>query len=268
MQKRAITYAVTGAVLGLLAPVSWLVVRIASGALSGDSVGTELGAHLALYVFMAMGGAISYGAVCGLYGSAVDRNAKLGELYTELGAQLQEATQRLEENVVTDPVTSLKNARFFNDWLPTECGRAARDNKPLALIVLEIDQHKQMVQEDPDWADQALAHVASVLNGQVRSTDIACRLGPDSFAIICPGALNADARNVAERIRTAIAASPAIIGSREHPLTASCGVAIYSNGATAKDFYRAADSARQIARTSGRNRVSLSPSSGRMSIRV
>ncbi len=267
MKKRAITFAITGAALGLLAPVAWLVVRMASNALSGGSVGTEVGAHLPLYAFMALGGALSYGAVCGLYGSAVDRNAKLGELYQELGAQLEEATQRLEEGAVTDPVTSMRNARFFNDWLPTECGRAARDNKALALIVLEIDQHKGIAEEDPDWADQAIAHAAGVVNGQIRSTDIACRLGPETFAVICPGALNADARNVAERIRMAIAATPANIGSREHPLTASCGVAVYNNGTTAKDFYRAADSARQIARPRGRTRVSLSPSSGR-AIRV
>lgn len=266
MTKRAITFAGIGAALGLLAPISWLIVRAVSGALSGGSVANELGAHQPLYLFMAVGGAVALGAISALYGAAVDRNERLRALYAELAAQLREATERLEESVVTDPVTSMKNARFFNDWLPTECGRAARDDRALALLVMEIDQHRNIAEEDPDWADRAIAHAAGVIHAQIRSTDIACRIGPDTFAVICPGAMNADARNVAERIRAALAAAPVTLGGHELPLTASCGVAIYQSGSTAREFYRAADAARHIARTTGRNRVSLSPMSARSAI--
>ncbi|MFN7132776.1 MAG: GGDEF domain-containing protein, partial [Myxococcales bacterium] len=259
MNQRKLQYGVAGALLGLLAPVAWLIVRVAGNALSGGSVGSELSAHAPLYGFMAVGASMAYGAVCALYGSALDRNLRLAGLYEELGAQLAEATQRLEEGAVTDAATGLKNARYFNDWLPTECGRAARDGKPLALVVVEVDQFKTIHEEDPDWAERTMAHVAGVVGGQIRTTDVACRVSSDSLAVICPGASSQDARSVAERIRAAIAGNAADLGSRQQSLTASCGVAVYATGTTAKEFYRMADSARQIARTSGRNRVSLSP---------
>ena len=109
----------------------------------------------------------------------------------------------LERLAVTDPVTGLKNHRYFQDRLRIETERATRHGRDLSLIMADIDHFKQFNDKYGHPAgDRVLRAAAQRIQDQVRSVDTVARYGGEEFAVILPETPGEGARLVAERIRT------------------------------------------------------------------
>jgi diguanylate cyclase (GGDEF)-like protein len=239
-QRRARLYGLVGALLALGAPLGWLALQLLTGKLQG-SAEHELSVHLWLYAYLTLGTMVAFTLFGVVVGAITDK--------------LLAANRRLEELVVTDSLTSLRNRRYFRDRLVSECARAGRGEGPLALVVIDLDHFKQLNDAlGHSLGDLALTRAAQHLATSCRISDVACRIGGEEFALICPDTSLANAVDVAERIRLGMRAA-----SR---LTASFGVSVWRPSQSADELFKAADTALYEAKEAGRNRVCPTPKPG------
>jgi diguanylate cyclase (GGDEF)-like protein len=165
---------------------------------------------------------------------------------------------RLAAAARTDAKTGLLNAGAWQQAAVAEAARAARSGRPLAVAMVDIDHFKNV---NDTWGhlvgDQVLAAVARVLAGQLRPYDVAGRFGGDEVAVLLPGAIEATARLVAERLRSGIAETSPLPGSTLR-VTVSIGVACAIPAREDhQDLVAAADEALYAAKQAGRNQVRL-----------
>jgi diguanylate cyclase (GGDEF)-like protein len=127
-------------------------------------------------------------------------------LAREIGRRAQ-AEDKLEELATTDSLTGLKNRRKFDAEIDVEWRRAARQNTPLALLMIDADHFKAYNDTYGHQAgDQVLVGIAICISDTVRRAgDCAARYGGEEFAVLLPGCGAADALNVAETIRLKVA---------------------------------------------------------------
>ncbi len=138
-----------------------------------------------------------------------------------------------------DPLTNLLNRRSFVQHLDAEVSRSRRYERPLALVIFDLDKLKTLNDTRGHAAgDHALQHVADTLRSTIRIGDNAFRIGGDEFAIILPEATETDARLAAERIAETLQDS-----SEDFKLSASFGVAICNEDCDAGSLLSAADDA-------------------------
>jgi diguanylate cyclase (GGDEF)-like protein len=167
-----------------------------------------------------------------------------------------------------DTKTGLLNAATWEQEATIEVTRAVRTGSPLALALVDIDHFKQVNDTHGHLVgDKVLRAVTDALLSQLRAYDLAGRFGGEEFTILLPHARETDAMNVAERLRTRVAALsiPVGDGNESGPcvrLTISVGVAAL-DGITNRqltDMLAAADSALYQAKEAGRNRTHMIPS--------
>jgi diguanylate cyclase (GGDEF)-like protein len=155
-------------------------------------------------------------------------------------------------------MTALFNFRAFQTQLDEEMKRAARYERPLSLIIVDLDGFKQVNDRYGHPAgDKLLEGVASILRANVRQTDLPARYGGEEFVVICPETDHDEAMVVAERIRKAVeAARFRLVADETSAITCSAGVATFPNDAPdGQSLVQAADSALYRAKKSGKNRV-------------
>jgi diguanylate cyclase (GGDEF)-like protein len=165
----------------------------------------------------------------------------------------------LQEEARVDAKTSLFNARHFMEALNEELTRARRFNRPLSVIVGDLDLLRNVNNTYGHLAgDAVLAGVADIIRSHVRPYDVAARFGGEEFAIVLPETTLGEAKDIAERIREAVATTPIWAESARHAVTAtlSMGVACFpAHGSEPEDLLHNADLASYRAKTQGRNRV-------------
>lgn len=174
-------------------------------------------------------------------------------LAREIGRRAQ-AEDKLEELATTDALTGLKNRRKFDASIDAEWRRAARQNIPLALLMIDADHFKAYNDTFGHQAgDEVLVGVAICISDSVRRAgDCAARYGGEEFAVLLPGTSAAEAVKVAETIRLKVE------DWSDHT-TVSIGVASLTPTA-AMDWFelvKAADKALYGAKAGGRNRSVL-----------
>ncbi len=181
-------------------------------------------------------------------------------LATPLQRSLQHA--RLVRDARTDLKTGLPNAVAWQEEAAAEITRAIRARLPLAMAMLDIDHFKAVNDAHGHLAgDQALRAVAGVVTTQLRAYDIAGRFGGEEFAVLLPHTQAGQARRIAERLRTAIAAASFDAGGPgghriRVRVTVSVGVAsLADTGPGLQALLAAADAALYDAKAAGRNRV-------------
>jgi len=164
--------------------------------------------------------------------------------------------EQMQVQALTDGLTGCYNRRAFDLQLQKDLHLAIRMRHPLALIILDLDDFKQINDcAGHDVGDSALRSLAETFRRELRAVDTAARFGGDEFAIILPQAGTEGALVVAERLRRRIAATE-IPGYG--PMSASFGVAAFPFHASSRDsLVVTADQALYQAKHAGRNQVSL-----------
>lgn len=183
--------------------------------------------------------------------------ALLSERTKQLVAEAQ-MIERLRAEADLDSLTGLANRRRFRISLNHELERWRRYGVPCALLLLDIDLMKGINDKHGHTTgDLVLSYVADTLNEFSRDNDTAARVGGEEFTLLLAGASAEKAHGVAERLRTAISASPVEgVGT----VTVSIGVAACPAHANSeRSLYAASDRALYAAKNSGRNRVEVAP---------
>ncbi len=167
---------------------------------------------------------------------------------------------RVEAEARIDALTGLLNRRSFDRRLAAEHSRASRFNKPYALALIDIDHFKRVNDTHGHPAgDAVLVQLGQLLARQFREVDVVARYGGEEFAVIFPEIGSDIARDIGERMRKTIAATPFTLpDGRKIDVTVSIGVSCYPNCAgDAQDVVTTADQALYEAKQVGRNRVVL-----------
>ncbi len=177
--------------------------------------------------------------------------------------RLEETLRRNNEEIRSlaqhDPLTGLANRRFFDESLRAAMPLAQRHGRPLALLLLDIDNFKYINDSyGHDAGDTLLAEVARRLQGTLRGGDMLCRLGGDEFAVLAHEfATAAQAHHLAQRLLAALE-RPIRVESVDVNCSVSIGVACYPSGAsTADELMKHADLAMYRSKRAGRNRISF-----------
>jgi two-component system, cell cycle response regulator len=176
---------------------------------------------------------------------------------------LHEEAQRLS---LTDPLTGLWNFRYFQIQAHREAEVAARGDRPLSLVVIDVDRFKDVNDEHGHQVgDEVLVAIADRLREATRLPDVVARYGGEEFVVLLPGTDTAGAMATAERIRAAVAGAPIRAadpdggaGAIELRVTCSVGVATLGvHGGAVAGLLRAADLAMYAAKRGGRDAVVL-----------
>jgi diguanylate cyclase (GGDEF)-like protein len=169
----------------------------------------------------------------------------------------------VERQAITDELTGLPNRRQFLAQLQLEVSRAERSGTPLALILADLDDFKQV---NDTWGhavgDQALRSFAAILRSTIREIDLPARLGGEEFAILLPDTDISGGKELAERIRHLLADSGHETTTGPARVTASFGVSCFPPIGTADELLIDADKNLYQAKQRGKNTVVASQNAG------
>lgn len=174
--------------------------------------------------------------------------------------------ERLRHESIVDPLTGLFNRRYLDVTLERELQRAQRNERPLAVIMFDLDHFKRLNDTYGHAAgDAALRVTGGFLEAHVRGGDIACRFGGEEFALILPEvALQAAAARAAELVADVRHLRLQHQGVSLPHLTMSGGVAVFpGHGTTAQELLRLADHALYQAKAQGRDQVVVAEGAAR-----
>jgi diguanylate cyclase (GGDEF)-like protein/PAS domain S-box-containing protein len=154
-----------------------------------------------------------------------------------------------------DALTGLPNRVLFRDRLEVALGRAKRERKKVAILLLDLDNFKRVNDMmGHSVGDGLLMHVAEQLRNSIRGSDTVARLGGDEFVLILDGLHTVhEAERIAEKLLTKLR-MPLAIGTETFAPTASIGISLYpEDGDLPDDLLKNADSAMYTAKAEGRN---------------
>jgi len=160
----------------------------------------------------------------------------------------------VQELSITDELTGLLNRRGYDHALERELALARRASRPLALLIVDLDDFSAVNNEfGLPVGDAVLVAFAECVRAAVRTTDIACRRGGEEFAIILPETACQQGVLAYNRLRAVVAGSPFPHGQ---PLTFSAGLSDLRDGDAVPDLDGRAAAAEGTAKRLGKDRLS------------
>ena len=170
-------------------------------------------------------------------------------------SERKELARHLEYVVDHDFLTGLFNRRHFEQELARETERAARYGAPGAVLLVDLDNFKEVNDTFGHRAgDDVLKGVAGLLRQRLRQTDVVARLGGDEFAVLLTQTDADHAQRLADEVVKALGRETAVLADQSIHVTASVGVAMLE-GLTDAEVLAYADLAMYEAKEAGRNRV-------------
>lgn len=171
---------------------------------------------------------------------------------------IRHAVNHINELIVLDPLTQVFNKRFIYERLPADIIKSLLNNKPLSLIMADIDFFKKVNDIYGHVAgDEVLKVIASILSGSVRKdVDWTARYGGEEFIICLKNASEDTAVKVAEKMRKAIENTIINYEGASIKVTASFGVkTLFNENLNEEDLIKEVDKKLYEAKNAGRNKV-------------
>ena len=252
---------VTTLLLAMTFVVSFLLVRLIAAPLRSLAGAMSRFADGDWSVRCALKRGDEIGRLAEAYNVMADRlaaqHAETVRLNADLETRVQRRTQQLRELAARDSLTGLYNRRHFDEMLRRRFAESARYGGQLACVIADVDDFKRVNDcLGHQTGDEVLVLVAETIRQELRSADLAARIGGDEFVVLLP---QTDAHNaciLANRIRRAFfRVARGRFG--EQPVTLSVGVGCSNDPAVTdhRDLVRVADKGLYSAKNRGKNAV-------------
>jgi diguanylate cyclase (GGDEF)-like protein len=176
---------------------------------------------------------------------------------TRVNKKLEELQNKLQEQAHRDPMTNLYNRRYFHEVSSSIFQIVQRDDHHISLIMIDIDNFKR-INDTYGHAvgDEVIKKLASLLERNVRKSDIVSRFGGEEFVILLPSTDLKGAQKIASKIREAVEEILIVADESVIRFTISLGLAdIRSSDQNIEAILNRADKALYKAKESGKNRV-------------
>lgn len=167
----------------------------------------------------------------------VDEIRNLVQSFNQMSLALHESHEELSKLASTDALTGLHNHRHTQEALSQEIDRSKRTRKPLAVILIDIDNFKLFNTTYGHAAgDRVLKLVAELIAGVTRDGDVVGRYAGDKFMLLTPSTSRKGAKALAERIRARLSEQGVLLENGQRlPLRLSIGVAVCPNDSRNKE---------------------------------
>ena len=178
----------------------------------------------------------------------------LGTIRNDKEKTIREMVAQLQESAIHDPLTGLKNRRYFAHIFHDECARSLRRQEALTLLFLDLDHFKRVNDDHGHhYGDIALQETSRYLQQQCRPYDTVVRWGGEEFIILLRATDELTAIHFSERIRIGIQTE--LNPDLPFSMTISIGLAQYQDNDTLEALTDRADKALYHAKQTGRNKV-------------
>jgi diguanylate cyclase (GGDEF)-like protein len=184
-------------------------------------------------------------------GNCIYRFLMGGNVETEYHEEIYRLT-------IIDGLTEIHNKRYFLEFLDRELARSSRHNRPLALIMLDIDHFRNINNQYGHLGgDYTLREIAVRIKGNIRKEELFARYGGEEFALVLPETSLEGALTVAERVLSVINQTAFVFEEKSFQVTVSAGVVMTQGEAEISplELIRRADEKLYQAKNDGRNRV-------------
>ena len=164
---------------------------------------------------------------------------------------------KLREQAIRDPLTNIFNRRYLDETLDRELSRAAREDYPVCVIMVDIDHFKRVNDTyGHEAGDLVLKAIAETLAEHSRRGDFACRYGGEEFVVVLPNISLETACERAADLRKSLLQLSVPYEHYSLSVTISMGIACFpENGQTRESTLRAADQAMYAAKEAGRDHI-------------
>lgn len=170
--------------------------------------------------------------------------------------QLEQELESVSQLVREDQLTATLNRRGLEDAFQIEVAKAQRNQTPICLAVLDVDNFKQLNDAlGHQVGDQVLVHLARMIRISIRPSDIIARYGGEEFVILLPNLGLEEALEVMRRVQRQMTKSFFLHQNQRVLVTFSAGVALRQENETREALIERADRALYEAKRAGKNRV-------------
>ena len=170
--------------------------------------------------------------------------------------QLEDEIRKLSEEVSTDPLTQIANRRGMMQSFEVEQARAQREQAPLAIGILDVDNFKKLNDTlGHQTGDEALKFLARRVKHHLRPQDVIARYGGEEFVVMLPGTDQTEGQQVITRLQRALSAEFFTHDDKQVFITFSAGVTLYRHGETVDAALERADMGLYEAKRTGKNRT-------------
>jgi len=213
-----------------------------------DEIGPLLEEVIATTRAMALSSRMSHSELLELRERAEAKHSEVEQLRQELDRASAQARH--------DPLTGTLNRKGLNEAMEREVSRAQRQDAPLCLALLDIDDFKAINDRlGHASGDQALIHLADVTRSVMRPQDQLARYGGEEFIIVLPDTALEDAVQAMRRLQRELTTRYFLQGSERLLITFSAGVAQVDAALGSAEALQRADQAMYLAKRSGKNQV-------------
>ncbi len=184
-------------------------------------------------------------------GNCIYRFLMGGNVETEYHEEIYRLT-------IIDALTEIHNKRYFMEFLDRELARSSRYDRPLSLVMMDIDRFRVINEERGHLGgDFTLRELAACIKGSIRKEELFARYGGEEFAVVLPETAREGAAHLADRLVKVVNSKTFEYEDRTFQITISVGVATTQGekDITPIELIRRADEKLYQAKHEGRNRV-------------